>query len=225
MAQTITVKMMYEDSGYYFIDADEADQGAAGSGLSVKDVVDAVGASKSATMIFGHTGAGNTTTYTFSTNETITDNFDVIVENGAIIAVDTGITVTCSASFNAPIQQVISLAGTGAFNFGTKVKIIPNEWYGNTGTCGLLGDVIATKAYNAPSIPAGLYAAVSWNNITGVVLGDHVISSFDIDVQNLIIDTRVIATDTVEVTLYNNTAGAIDLGLCNIDIMVMRSDI
>ena len=132
MAQTVNLKM-YASSGYYFVNASESDQGIAGAGATVKDIVDAVGTSRSATIVFGHTGAGNTTTYTFSTSETIPSNFDVIVENGAIIAMDTGITLTMQGSLTSvPLQQWISLAGTGKVDFssGAYYDEVYVEWWG-----------------------------------------------------------------------------------------------
>ena len=137
MTQTVTVKM-YKDSGYYFVDASETDQGVAGDGLSVKDIVDAIGATKKATMVFGHTGTGNTTEYQFSTNETITSNFNVLVEIGARILVATGITITCQGAFNPPPLQVIELTGTGAFNV-SNTKPVHHEWLGGVGSSLLLG--------------------------------------------------------------------------------------
>jgi len=130
MTQTITVKMD-KDSEYYFVDASASDQGAVDASYdSAKDLIDAIGTSKSATLVFSHSGGGNTTTYTFSTSETIPDNFDVVVESGAIIVVATGITVTCNATFNASLQQCFSLTGTGkwAFGIGAVDKVYPQWW-------------------------------------------------------------------------------------------------
>ena len=130
MAQTINLKM-YKDSNYKFVDATEADQGVAGDGLSVKDIVDAVGSTKKATMVFGHSGTGNTTTYTFSTSETITSNFDIIVENGVVISIATGITVTCEGTFSAGPFDIFTLTGTGKWSFSDgSVDCVYAEWWG-----------------------------------------------------------------------------------------------
>lgn len=130
MTQTITVKM-YKDSGYYFVDATEVDQGAAGSGLSVKDIVDAIGTSKSATMVFGHTGTGNTTTYAFSTSEVIPSNIEVLVEEGAVISIATGVTITIGNFIDPGLSQVFSCTGTGTpvFSVGA-VDWVYSEWFG-----------------------------------------------------------------------------------------------
>ncbi|MBU2395708.1 MAG: hypothetical protein KKH70_20430, partial [Gammaproteobacteria bacterium] len=97
MTQTFNLKIARDvswNTELHWVDASETDQGAAGSGESVKDIVDAVGATKNATMIFSHSGSGNTTTYSFGTSETIPTNIDVIVEAGARLAIATGVTLT-----------------------------------------------------------------------------------------------------------------------------------
>jgi len=146
MAQTITVKMK-GNSNYYFVDATETDQGVAGNGLSVKDIVDSVGTTKNATMVFGHTGTGNTTTYSFGTNETIPSNLSIIVEAGAIISVATGITVTINAPFTANERtKCISLTGTGVIDFGEEsISTVYPEWWGATIDTG----IDASTAINA----------------------------------------------------------------------------
>ena len=117
--------------GGYWVDYSEADQGAAGSGNSVKDLVDAIGTTKSATLFFKHNAAdGNTTTYTFSTSETIPSNINIIIQNGARIAISNGVTLTISGGFRAGMFQVFSLTGTGTPSFGSLVPEILPEWMG-----------------------------------------------------------------------------------------------
>jgi len=447
MTQTVTVKM-YKDSNYYFVNSAEADQGAVGAGLSVKDIVDAVGATKNATIVFGHSGAGNTTTYSFGTNETIPTNIDVIVEAGAQLAIATGVTLTINGPFQANKRiKCIALTGTGVVSFGEEsVSEVYPEWWGgvadrstvvstyinnaldsitrgivklapgvyDTGTAqinitgtgkhlvgsgidatflegdigngfrvlfgsdsataqgcsiknltisrtsgsigihdhgiiaynflhcfaqnvklrrhynafliqsevgysdasfgfkaldchleeisnvafyiddgatgvvidgntignagkgggntltalyflytagtpdsvvfinniamyaadtaeignrtsftnlvvknniGISSDIFATKTYDAPEIAAASYAAVSWNDITGAALGDTAIAALEVDVANLVVDARVIATDTVEVTLYNNTVGAINLASTTVNVRVIKAEV
>lgn len=48
--------------------------------------------------------------------------------------------------------------------------------------------------------------------VTGAVLGDLVLASFSLDVQDLVLRASVTAADTVTAILANNTGGAIDLG-------------
>jgi len=70
---------------YYYPDYSEADQGVVGGGETVTDILTEVGVTEKATMYFSHDSGGNTTTYTFTTNTTITDNFHIIIEEGAIL--------------------------------------------------------------------------------------------------------------------------------------------
>ena len=131
MTQTITVKMD-KDSEYYFVDASATDQGAVDASYdSAKDLIDAIGTSKSATLVFSHSGGGNTTTYTFSTSETIPANIQVIVECGARITIATGITVTIGNFSDPGLAHVFACAGTGipVFSIGAVGWVRP-EWFG-----------------------------------------------------------------------------------------------
>lgn len=79
----------------YRADPNEADQGAAGSGNSIKDLVDAIGVVKQATIFLPHLAAdGNTTAYTFSTNETTPKNITLEIAPGALIIPDATIKLT-----------------------------------------------------------------------------------------------------------------------------------
>ena len=69
---------------YYYPDYSEADQGVVGGGETVTDILTDVGAVTNATMYFSHNSGAATTTYTFTTNTTITDNFNVIIERGVV---------------------------------------------------------------------------------------------------------------------------------------------
>jgi len=71
--------------GTFCPDYNEADQGLTGNGKSAKAYIDAIGAD-SATLVFRHSSGAATTTYTFSTSETISSNINVIVEEGVIFA-------------------------------------------------------------------------------------------------------------------------------------------
>lgn len=100
----------------FYVDASETDQGAVGSGDSCKDFVDAIG-SDSATLVFRHTGTGATTTYTFSTSETIPSNIAVEIEKGAVLAIGAGVTLTLSdgCEILAGRNQIFSGAGAVAY--------------------------------------------------------------------------------------------------------------
>jgi len=121
----------------YWVDSSEANQGIAGSGNSVKDLVDSIGTSKKATLVLKHNAAdGNTTTYTFGTSETIPSNIELVVQHGARIAISTGVTLTINGPFTAGRYQVFSLSGTGVATFGTSVKEGFPEWWGDNTTPG-----------------------------------------------------------------------------------------
>ena len=91
-------------SSSYAPDAGAADQGVTDTGaVTLKNLVDEIGTSKSATIIFSHTGAGNTTTYTLTTSETIPSNISVWREPGAII--DGAGTITINGPFDDGLYQ------------------------------------------------------------------------------------------------------------------------
>ena len=114
----------------YIVDSSEADQGAAGNGNSVKDLVDAIGSSEVATLYFPHHGnAGNTTTYAVSTDETIPDNFYLTIEAGAILSIDSGHTLTIYSPENIQAskrQQIFT--GSGSIAFTRPGEIYPQWW-------------------------------------------------------------------------------------------------
>lgn len=98
------------ETNTYNVDASEADQGAAGNGRSLKDIIDLVGATKSATIRFSHSGVTDTTTYTVDTDETIPSNFTVVIERGAQISIASGDTLTFDSA-----DQVVSPPGWDVF--------------------------------------------------------------------------------------------------------------
>jgi len=126
----------------YLVDAGQTNQGAVGdgSGYTIKDIVDLVGATKKATIFLPHHAAdGNTTSYALGTDETITDNFTLVIQPGAIIAIATGKTLTINGDIIAgPIQQLFSLTGTGKAAFPTRATVHANWWV--TGGAGTSGD-------------------------------------------------------------------------------------
>ncbi|MCK5614460.1 hypothetical protein KAR91_72015 [Candidatus Pacearchaeota archaeon] len=118
---------------YFFPDSSQADQGAAtgGGNLTVKDFVDSNGATKKATMFFIHDLVGNTTVYTFSTTETITDNITIVLQNGAYLTDDVSdADLTINGAIIAGGYQVIDW-GTGSGNIiykdGQEVKVSWHE--------------------------------------------------------------------------------------------------
>jgi len=121
----------------YFIDPDEADQGAEGSGKTIYHYVNALDAGRQYTLFFPHYADDqDTTVYTLSTSESIPAEFKVMVQPGAIIAIDTGITLTLDRAeqiIAQPNQQIFSLTGSGAATF-TNGGVAYPEWWGVDGT-------------------------------------------------------------------------------------------
>lgn len=69
--------------------------------------------------------------WTISGNITIPENVQLIFENGAVLNIATGITVTYNGpDIQAPLSQIFSLSGTGVFTFGGPVKEVYPQWWG-----------------------------------------------------------------------------------------------
>jgi len=58
--------------------------------------------------------------------------------------------------------------------------------------------------------------------IPGAALGDMVLVSIDVDVQDLDVVAHVTAANTVTVGLHNPSAGAVDLAECNVHVVVLQ---
>ena len=99
---------LYHRMGY-MVDSSESDQGAEGSGRSLKDIVDTIGTAKTATIFFPHLSEdGDTTTYTLSTTESIPSNITLEFQPGAIIADDANnASLTISGGIRAGLEQQI----------------------------------------------------------------------------------------------------------------------
>ena len=59
-------------------------------------------------------------------------------------------------------------------------------------------------------------------DVLGAQLGDMVLVSLDIDIQDLHLVAHVTADDVVTVGLLNHTAGAVNLGSINVHILLFR---
>jgi hypothetical protein len=115
----------------FFVDPSETDHGAAGNGSSLYDVLIANGASKKYTVRFHHNGTGNTTDYAIGTtfDASTYTNVTFEFENGARLAVATGITLTLPNPSNIlaqPSQQIVS--GLGSLRFGDGGVFHPGWW-------------------------------------------------------------------------------------------------
>lgn len=128
------IKIIPDETYKYFVDAKATDQGAATTrgDRSIKDLVDAIGTSRSATLILAHSGTGNTTTYTLTTSETVPSNIKIEIENGAILGGAGTLTVYSPGHiFTSPYQQIYGGSGSLAFTVGGTVYV---EWFGPDGT-------------------------------------------------------------------------------------------
>jgi len=109
----------------YYADAYESDQGLEGNGFSVKAHVDTIGAS-SETIVF------TPGTYTFSTSETIPANVTLDIQNGAVVSMDTGVTLTINGNILAGSYKWITTTGTGKVVISNSTKI-NTIWYSASG--------------------------------------------------------------------------------------------
>lgn len=118
-----------------YADPTVTDQGAATAEgyRSIKDLVDAIGATRKATIILEPTGTGDTTTYTLTTSETIPSNITLRMKPGAIL--DGAGTLTINGPFEAGLYQVFGSSITVYFGTGAIESTKP-EWWGNNTTPG-----------------------------------------------------------------------------------------
>ena len=157
---------------YFYPDYSEADQGVAsvGAGSTVTDILAEVGAVENATIYFSHNSGGNTTTYTFTTNTTISANYNIIIEDGAIL--DGAGTLTINGPMEASLDQIFG--GTITPLFGYNREIYP-EWFGMPadGTDGSTELALALGSINANGgkviFTSGTYATTGQDITTSPV--------------------------------------------------------
>jgi len=109
----------------YFPDYTEVDQGAVGGGNSVYDILAEVGAVVNTTLYFAHNSGAATTTYTFTTNIEITDNCNVVIEDGAIL--DGAGTLTINGPFEVGEYEVFGASIT-TVGFGSE-RYVKGIWW------------------------------------------------------------------------------------------------
>lgn len=161
------LRQLSDDHGLYFVDPDESNHGAAGDGRSVKDIIDAVGSTREVTLVFRAYGYGDTTTYTFDDDETIPVNFTLQIENGAVISVESGDTLTIANAGQivaAPIQRIFSGDGTVTFTDGGEGYA---NWFTDDGV-GTSGD-----PWTGPSSGGGIFEAFTANLNEVKLLGGY----------------------------------------------------
>ena len=87
---------------------------------------------------------------------------------------------------------------------------------------GLFEHVVEFEAdYNPASVNSNSFVAEAIT-VIGVHLGDFILANIDIDQQDLTLSVHIQSADTIDVHLFNPTAGAIDLGACNLHVIVLR---
>ncbi|KHE91338.1 MAG: hypothetical protein K8F52_08865 [Candidatus Scalindua rubra] len=136
-----------------YASAKEVDQGAAGHGRSLKDLIDAIGSDNETIVLMPGT-------YTVSTNETVPANISLLFYSGAVISVDSGKTLTIANgdSIIAGGVQIFSGAGTVDFTVGRPSPVTP-KWWGATGDGSTDDTAALVEAFKHPKvlIPAGTY--------------------------------------------------------------------
>jgi len=84
------------------------------------------------------------------------------------------------------------------------------------------GVLKGTATWNPASIAAAAQESKDFT-VTGAALGDFAIAGAGVDVTDLFVSAVVTATNTVTVTLINQTVGAIDLASSTWKIMVLKA--
>ncbi len=116
----------------YYADSTEADQGIAGSGRSVKDLVDSIGGNN-ATIVLGNYNAASTD-YIFLTTEVIPSNITLLFQRGARFSDSGGsANVTINGGIDASIgQQIFDWTGSGnAFCDSVLIPRVYVHWWGD----------------------------------------------------------------------------------------------
>ena len=115
---------------FYYVDASEADQGAAttGGASTVKDFIDTIGATNKGTIVLPRGSTGATTDFTFTNSETATSNIYFQFEAGSRFSIASGKTVTLGTPENVIAQpgQEIS-TGDGTLAYTTSIPTLDNN--------------------------------------------------------------------------------------------------
>ncbi len=85
-----------------------------------------------------------------------------------------------------------------------------------------VGGAAATTTWDPGSVAAGGQVTKDIT-VPGAALGDFVLESFSLDVEDLKLNAEVTSTNTVTAILSNLTGGAIDLGSGTLKVLVLKS--
>ncbi len=146
--------------GYYYPDADAADQGITGDSNTIKYYVDTAGSNK-ASIYLAHTSGDSTTTYTFSTSEVIPSNITIVREDGAQIALGGSVTLSHAGPIISPKSTMFSLTDRDSFTY-TGPSVLSSKMFGalhdgSTDDSNALNDLVGASAEGASIvIDAGL---------------------------------------------------------------------
>jgi len=121
----------FEPGNYYYPDYLATDQGVTGDNNTIKYYVDTIGATEIATIYLRHNEENDETTYTLSTNETISSNITFVIEPGAIIDIDGGVVLIIGKMDSFERLQKFSGAGSVNFEDGAVKEIYPEWWTSN----------------------------------------------------------------------------------------------
>jgi hypothetical protein len=111
--------------------------------------------------------------WTISGNLTIPENVQLIFENGAVLNIATGVTVTYNGpDIQATLTQIFSLSGTGVFLFEGPVKEVYPQWWGAVGD-GVSNDTVAFTAAQLAATPRPVFVTNGTYLITGSLTGSY----------------------------------------------------
>lgn len=144
------------ESVLYYADPTAADQGAAGT-RTIKGLATAIGSTKKATIVLAHNSSSTNTTYTVSTDLTLTANITLKVDRGALASIATGKTLAINGQVDAGRYQIFT--GTGTV---TVPGVLKAEWYG------MVPDFVSSSDTGTDNT-----AAFEWA-ISGMVAGQKI---------------------------------------------------
>lgn len=124
----------------FFPNPASADQGKtavanADGYLTVKDIVDAIGVTENATIVFQHSGAADTTEYDFGTAENVPANIAVMIEPGAVLIDSAAVDLTIAGPFWALRDKCFTWGDGGNIFFrsawnNSRTGVVFPEWFG-----------------------------------------------------------------------------------------------